>query len=79
MTDKAQPLITNESLTVSEFARKHKVGRSTVWSWIEQGLLVATKIGPNCTRILAVHEQAWLAGPKADAERRAAANREKAA
>jgi predicted DNA-binding transcriptional regulator AlpA len=69
----------SDSLTIPEFATKHRVSKSTVWSWIAQGLLIATTIGPRTTRILAEHEAAWLAAPKAAAECRAIAKREKAA
>jgi predicted DNA-binding transcriptional regulator AlpA len=68
-----------DSLTIPQFAAKHRIGKSTVWSWISQGLLIATTIGPRTTRILAEHEAAWLAAPKAAAECRAIAKREKAA
>jgi predicted DNA-binding transcriptional regulator AlpA len=76
MTDVSTP---NDSLTIPEFAAKHKVSKSTVWSWVSQGLLIATEIGPRTTRILAEHEAAWLAAPKAAAEANAIAKREKRA
>ena len=47
-------------LSVPQFAAKYGVGESTAWSWIARGLLTATKIGPNVTRILPEHERAWL-------------------
>jgi predicted DNA-binding transcriptional regulator AlpA len=77
--DEAMTVTPYDSLTIPEFAAKHRVSKSTVWSWVSQGLLIATQVGPRTTRILAEHEAAWLAGPKAAAESRAIAKREKAA
>lgn len=79
MPDTTPLSVSPEPQTVPQFARKHKVGVSTVWSWIAQGRLTATKLGPNVTRILPEHEATWLAVPKAEAEARAASNREKSA
>jgi hypothetical protein len=53
--------MTDIPLSVPQFAAKYGVGESTAWSWISKGLLTATKIGPNVTRILPDHERAWLA------------------
>jgi hypothetical protein len=48
-------------LSVPQFSLKYGIGDATAWNWIAQGLLTATKIGPNVTRILPEHERAWLA------------------
>jgi predicted DNA-binding transcriptional regulator AlpA len=56
--------MTDTALSVPQFARKYGVGESTVWSWIAQGFLVSTKLGPQVTRILPEQELAWLSRAK---------------
>jgi excisionase family DNA binding protein len=43
--------------TVPDFARRWNVPVSTVWAWIAEGRLKATKLGPRATRIPLEEEQ----------------------
>ena len=47
-----------EILTVNEFCRRNKVGRTTAYRLLAQGLLEAVKIG-GATRILPEQEEAF--------------------
>ena len=55
-----EPTMESESriLTINEFCRRNKVGRSTTYRLLAEGILAAVKIG-RATRILPEQEDAF--------------------
>jgi len=51
--DTKKPAEDRQWLTVSEVARRHAVSPKTVYGWISDGELAATKFGPQSTRVRA--------------------------
>ena len=60
MTSTYPPLGAPQSSTISEVARRHQVGETTVRRQVRDGLLECVKIG-RCTRIPLDGELRWLA------------------
>jgi hypothetical protein len=66
-------------LTVPQVAQHYQAAESTVWGWIADGLLVATPIGGNLTRIFPEHLEDFERRRKEAAEAKAAERRAKSA
>jgi excisionase family DNA binding protein len=75
MSETTSPLARPQS--VPEVARYLGLADATIWNWIADGLLVATKIGPNVTRIYPEHLADFERRRKEAAEQAAAERRSK--
>ncbi|WPL17346.1 DNA binding domain, excisionase family [Thiorhodovibrio winogradskyi] len=54
------PTALEPASTVTEFAARYRLHRSTVYALAKRGELRLTRLGGRATRILASDERAWL-------------------